>query len=83
MDLDRSKNMYDSFIRYQKKIQRQYRQMQKVYGFDTVNGNRAPRAIQKDLQSKIESVLNGKMAPVIKADADAGPEDSIFDLTHG
>jgi dTMP kinase len=83
MDMDRSQNMYDSFIHYQKKIQRQFRQMQKVYGFETVNGNRTPRAIQKELQSKIESVLNGKIAPVIKPDAEVEPEDRIFDLTHG
>jgi dTMP kinase len=60
MDINRSHNMYDSFIEYQKKIQRQFRQMQKVYGFETINGNRAPRAIQQDLQKKIEPILNGK-----------------------
>src|SRR5437867_8966924 len=66
MDMDRSTNMYDSFIPYQKKIQRQFRQMQKVYAFETVNGNRTPRAIQKDLQAKIESILNGKMAAAVE-----------------
>lgn len=60
MDMDRSQNMYDSFIQYQRQIQRQFRQMQKVYGFETVNGNRTPRAIQKELQAKIEPILNGK-----------------------
>jgi dTMP kinase len=83
MDMDRSKNMYDSFINYQKRIQRQFRRMQKVYGFDSVNGNRSPRAIQKDLQSKIESVLNGKIAPVAEKDIETKPDDRIFDLTHG
>jgi dTMP kinase len=83
MDMDRSKNMYDSFIRYQKKIQRQFRQMQKVYGFETINGNRAPRAIQKELQSKIESVLNGKIPSRTDKKVDVEPEDRIFDLTHG
>src|SRR5688572_22568813 len=33
MDMDRSGNMYDSFVRYQKKIQKQFRRMQKVYDF--------------------------------------------------
>jgi dTMP kinase len=77
MDMDRSLNMYDSFIKYQKKIQKQFRKMQKVYGFEKVNGNRAPRAIQKDLQSKIESILNGK-APVVETPVLVGPHDKIF-----
>jgi dTMP kinase len=80
MDMDRSRNMYDSFIKYQKKIQKQFKQMQKVYGFQTVNGNRPPRAIQKELQAKIESILNGKIAPVVERTVDAEPSDRIFDL---
>lgn len=83
MDMDRSQNMYDSFITYQKKIQRQFRQMQKVYSFETVNGNRAPRAIQKDLQSKIESVLNGKVVKVVERSLEMESEERVFDLTHG
>jgi dTMP kinase len=83
MDLDRSENMYDSFIKYQKKIQRQFRQMRKLYGFESVNGNRTPRAIQKELQAKIESILNGKMPPVVEKNLSTNPEDRIFDLTHG
>lgn len=64
MDMNRSQNMYDSFITYQRKMQRQFRQMRKLYDFETVNGNRPPRAVQQDLQKKIESVLNGKLNDV-------------------
>ncbi|HEX4999884.1 MAG TPA: thymidylate kinase [Terriglobia bacterium] len=74
MDINRSQNMYDSFIQYQKKIQRQFRQMQKVYQFETINGNRAPRAIQQDLQRKIEPILNGKpheTEPIVKTEFQA------------
>jgi dTMP kinase len=59
MDMNRSRNMYDGFIRYQRAIQLQFRRMQKMYGFETVNGNRSPRAILLDLQRKIEPILGG------------------------
>jgi dTMP kinase len=84
MDMDRSQNMYGSFIQYQKKIQKQFKQMQKVYGFQTVNGNRPPRGIQKELQAKIESILaNGKMFPVTEKTIQVQPSDHIFDLKNG
>jgi dTMP kinase len=83
MDMDRSLNMYDSFIHYQKKIQKQFKQMQKVYGFETVNGNRGPKLLQKELQAKIESVLNGKMAPVSERTFDAESKEHILDPTNG
>jgi dTMP kinase len=83
MDMDRSLNMYDSFIHYQKKIQKQFKQMQKVYGFETVNGNRGPRLLQKELQAKIESVLNGKMAPVSEQTFEAESKEHILDPTNG
>ena len=78
MDMDRSGNMYDSFISYQKDIQRQFRNMQKVYGFETVNGNRSPRAIQKELQSKIESILHGNPPAVVERSVETAPHDRIF-----
>jgi hypothetical protein len=58
--------------------------MQKVYGFQTVNGNRPPRGIQKELQAKIESILaNGKMFPVTEKTIQVQPSDHIFDLKNG
>jgi len=83
MDMDRSLNMYESFIHYQKKIQKQFKQMQKVYGFETVNGNRGPRSIQKELQAKVESVLNGKVVPIRETVFDADPKEHTFDLKNG
>jgi dTMP kinase len=61
MDIYRSSNMYASFIEYQRKIQKEFKSMQELYGFDTVDGNRSPRGIQNELQAKIELILNGKM----------------------
>jgi dTMP kinase len=67
MDMDRSQNMYDSFIAYQKKMQAEFRRMQAVYGFETVNGKRSPRAIQKELRTKIEPILNGNVVAIRSA----------------
>src|SRR5712691_1520211 len=60
MDIHRSANMYGSFIEYQRQIQKEFKAMQELYGFDTVDGNRSPRAIQNELRGKIEVILNGK-----------------------
>src|SRR5690349_105093 len=60
MDMHRSSNMYQSFIEYQRLIQKEFKAMQEHYGFETINGNRSPRAIQHDLRARVESVLNGK-----------------------
>jgi dTMP kinase len=60
MDMHRSSNMYASFIEYQRMIQKEFKAMQEHYGFETINGNRSPRAIQYELRAKIEVILNGK-----------------------
>jgi len=60
MDMGRTSNMYGSFIEYQRHIQKEFKSMQKLYGFETIDGNRSPRAIQHALRAKIELILNGK-----------------------
>ena len=60
MDMHRSSNMYGSFIEYQRLIQKEFKAMQQLYGFETLNGNRSPRAIQNELRGKVEVILNGK-----------------------
>jgi dTMP kinase len=60
MDMHRSSSMYASFIEYQRLIQKEFKAMQQHYGFETINGNRSPRAIQNELRAKIEMILNGK-----------------------
>lgn len=62
MDIQRVGDMYQCFIRYQSQIQREFKAMQTIYGFETINGNRSPRAIARDLQAKIEHVLNPELA---------------------
>jgi dTMP kinase len=60
MDMRRSSNMYGNFIDYQRQIQKEFKIMQEHYGFETINGNRTPRAIQHELRAKIEVILNGE-----------------------
>lgn len=60
MDMHRSSNMYASFIEYQRLIQKEFKTMQELYGFESINGNRSPRAIQHELRAKIGVILNGK-----------------------
>src|SRR5690349_13308513 len=60
MDMHRTSNMYSSFIEYQRNIQKEFKAMQELYGFETVDGNRSPRAIQHELRTKIEGILNSE-----------------------
>lgn len=57
MDTMHSGDMYASFIRYQRQMVVEFKKMQKIYGFDVVNGNRSPKLVSKDLQAKIQGIL--------------------------
>src|SRR5213595_298274 len=74
MDMHRGSDMYASFIEYQRLIQKEFKAMQTLYGFETINGNRSPRAIQHALRAKIEVILNGKSGLVDLTDE--GSNDS-------
>jgi dTMP kinase len=62
MDIRRSGDMFECFIRYQSQLHRIFRSMQKSYGIEVINGNRSVLAIMNELQAKIEKVL--KASPV-------------------
>ena len=57
MDIRLSRDIFESFIRYQRKIKAEFSRMQEKYNFDVINGNRNPRAISADLKKKIEILL--------------------------
>jgi dTMP kinase len=57
MDIQRSGDLYDCFIRYQRRMQRRFYAMQKIYGFEIVDANRSPRAIVRELSAKIGWLL--------------------------
>jgi len=77
MDMHRSSNMYASFIEYQRQIQKEFKAMQKLYGFETINGDRSPRAIQKELRAKIEVILNGKSGLIEEGSNDSSGTERI------
>jgi len=58
MDIGYSRSWYDSFIRYQSELHRTFTRLQAVYGFVTINGMRVPRAVTRDLQTRIESIIS-------------------------
>ena len=60
MDLGLSRDMFDSFMKYQTAMQKTFRRMQTTYGFTIVDGMRSPEAINADLRKKISAVLAGK-----------------------
>jgi len=57
MDIRRSGDQYQCFIDYQRKLRAEFQRMALDYKFETINGNRSPLAIHKELRSKVENVL--------------------------
>jgi dTMP kinase len=60
MDLGLSRDMFDSFLKYQTAMQQTFRKMQVTYGFTIVDGNRPVDAINAELRKKISAVLAAK-----------------------
>jgi dTMP kinase len=60
MDLGFSRDMFDSFMKYQTAMQKAFRRLQTMYGFTIVDGMRSVTAINAELQKKINAVLAGK-----------------------
>jgi dTMP kinase len=60
MDLGLSRDMFDSFLKYQTAMQTTFRKLQSSYGFTIVDGMRRAEAINTELRKKIAGVLAGK-----------------------
>jgi dTMP kinase len=60
MDLGLSREMFDSFLKYQGLMAQEFKRLQANYGFTIVDGDRSPEEINIELQRKIEAVLTGK-----------------------
>jgi dTMP kinase len=60
MDLGLSRDMFDSFLKYQKMLTEQFDRLRRAYDFDIVDGNRSREEISAELQEKIEAVLQGR-----------------------
>lgn len=83
MDMNRTSNMYSSFIEYQRLIQKEFKAMQELYAFETVDGNRSPRAIQHELRGKIEVILNGKSSNADGTERIASSTTTLADGSQG
>jgi dTMP kinase len=60
MDMGLSRDMFDSFLKYQTLVALKFKELQKTYGFTIVDGHRSPDEINLELRKRIESVLAGK-----------------------
>jgi len=60
MDLGLSRDMFDSFLKYQTAMQAAFRRLQAMYGFTIVDGNQSAEAINEVLRQKISAVLAGR-----------------------
>jgi dTMP kinase len=57
MDLGLSRDMFDSFVKYQAAIQAVFRRLQKTYNFTIVDANRSVDAVTKQLRKEIRALL--------------------------
>jgi dTMP kinase len=57
MDCGLSRDWFQSFVRYQKKMRSEFLRMQQQYGFQAVSANRAIPAVDRDLKVRIQQVL--------------------------
>lgn len=60
MDLGLSRDMFDSFLKYQALMSNQFERLQSTYGFSILEGDRPPEDINAELQQKTEQVLARK-----------------------
>ncbi len=60
MDLGLSRDMFDSFVKYQTAMQAAFRRMQRIYGFTIVDATHSVEEVNEELKRKISAVLAGK-----------------------
>jgi len=58
MDLGFSREVFDSFLKYQAAMSDAFRQLQKTYKFEIVDANRSVNVVNKDLRKKISLLLD-------------------------
>ena len=57
MDLGLSRNLFDSFLKYQALVEKQFKRLQATYGFTIVDGHRSIDETNAELRNEIESLL--------------------------
>lgn len=70
MDVGLSRDRFDSFIRYQTLVRRQFAAMQERYRFVVLNGNASARAVNLQIRRGVEAMLreDADIEPVPSAD---------------
>lgn len=64
MDCGLSRDWFQSFVKYQRRMRTEFIRMQKQYGFVPINANRSVITVQKDLKAHIQEVLDKIERPV-------------------
>lgn len=59
MDIGLSRDIFDSFLKYQALMAQQFKRLQRIYGFHIIDGYRSVEEINAELQKKISAVLTG------------------------
>ena len=57
MDLGLSRDMFDSFLKYQALVEQQFKQLQATYGFTIVDAHQSVDAVNAILRQEIETLL--------------------------
>ncbi|TWJ16857.1 dTMP kinase [Geobacter argillaceus] len=57
MDLGLSRDSFDSFIRYQRMIQKEFALLEGQYGFITINGNLSVRAVAREISARMVNIF--------------------------
>ena len=60
MDLGFSRDMFDSFLQYQREVQKVFKRLQSTYQFTMIDGNGSVDTINEELQRRISMVLDGE-----------------------
>jgi dTMP kinase len=73
MDLGLSRDMFDSFVKYQRLLAAQFGELQREFGFEVINANRRVELIQNDLRQRIGALLgissNGSAPAEVEAES--------------
>jgi dTMP kinase len=56
-DMGLSEDMFESFLKYQAMLGKEFSRMQKKYGLVPIDGNRNPEEIHRDLRARIDKFL--------------------------
>jgi dTMP kinase len=60
MDIGLSRDMFDSFLKYQALVEAGFRRLQATYGFTIINGECSIEEISGELQERVGKLLEGK-----------------------